>query len=183
MGAAVGRSEAHIVKHRPCIEKFVIELETTTLSGERTPVIDAARMMEQQPRLGVPDELSDLAGEPSVRNADSFERERLFSRKCHSVSSWRMILANSPSKARLAGDCCSCVILAELCTCTLICGQVGTRWAEDQGSGRERKPILHPKHVGWAAKRDYIPMNFLAGISLTCCAADRRRHSTPARIK
>src|SRR5882724_4050614 len=123
MGAAVGRSEAHIVKHRPCIEKFVIELETTTLSGERTPVIDAARMMEQQPRLGVPDELSDLAGEPSVRNADSFERERLFSRKCHSVSSWRMILVNSPSKARLAGDCCSCVILAELCTCTLICGQ------------------------------------------------------------
>jgi hypothetical protein len=36
---------------------------------------------------------------------------------------------------------------------------------------------------GWAAKRDYIPMNFLAGISLTRCAADRRRHSTPARIK
>jgi hypothetical protein len=50
--------------------------------------------------------------------------------------SCRTILINSPSKALLAGDCCCCVILAELCTRTLICGQVGTRYAEDQGSGR-----------------------------------------------
>jgi hypothetical protein len=34
-----------------------------------------------------------------------------------------MILINSPSKAPLAGDCCSWVILAELCACVLICGQ------------------------------------------------------------
>jgi hypothetical protein len=34
--AAVRRSEAHVVKHRPGIEKLGIELETTTFSGERT---------------------------------------------------------------------------------------------------------------------------------------------------
>jgi hypothetical protein len=33
----------------------MIELETTPLSGERAPVIDAARMVEQQPRLDIPD--------------------------------------------------------------------------------------------------------------------------------
>src|ERR1700731_1837706 len=42
------------------------------LSGERTPVIDAARMVEQQRRLGILDELRDLPGESSIGNADSF---------------------------------------------------------------------------------------------------------------
>src|SRR6266851_183512 len=85
-GAAVCRAQPHVVKHRPRIEKLAIELETTMLSGERTPVIDAARMMEQQPRLGIPDELRDLTSESTVGNADSFDRERPFSRNCHCAS-------------------------------------------------------------------------------------------------
>src|SRR5258708_2710788 len=82
VGAAVRRGQAHVVKHRPRIEKLAIELETTMLSGERTPVIDAARMVEQQRRLGIPDELRDLTGESSVGDAGSFHPERPFSRKC-----------------------------------------------------------------------------------------------------
>lgn len=86
MGAAVPRSQTHVVKHCPRIEEFVIELETTALSGERTPIIDAARMVEQQCGFGVPDQFSNLAGETTVGNADSFHRERPFSCYCHWTS-------------------------------------------------------------------------------------------------
>jgi hypothetical protein len=72
--------QAHVVKHRTRIEKFAIELERAALSGERTPVVDAARMMKQQWRLGIPDELCDRTGEATVGNADSFDCERPFSR-------------------------------------------------------------------------------------------------------
>jgi hypothetical protein len=51
-------------------------------------------MVEQQRRLGIPDELRDLTGESSVGNADSFDRERLFSRKCHAL-----LLPNDASPA------------------------------------------------------------------------------------
>jgi len=50
------------VKHRPRIEKLAIELETTMLSGKRTPVIDAARVVEKQRRLCISNELGYLAG-------------------------------------------------------------------------------------------------------------------------
>jgi hypothetical protein len=48
------------VKHRPRIKKLAIELETTMLSGKRTPVIGTARMVEQQRSFGIPDELRNL---------------------------------------------------------------------------------------------------------------------------
>jgi hypothetical protein len=70
----------------PRIEKLAIKLDTALLSGERTPVIDATRMMEQKCRLGIPDELCDRTGEAAVGNADTFDRERLFISKCHRVS-------------------------------------------------------------------------------------------------
>ena len=56
------------------------------LSGERTPVINAARMVEQQPGLGIPDQLRDLTSESTVGNADSLDRERSISRNCHCAS-------------------------------------------------------------------------------------------------
>jgi hypothetical protein len=34
-----------------------------------------------------------------------------------------ILIVIPPSKAPLAEDCCSCVILAELCASSLICGQ------------------------------------------------------------
>jgi hypothetical protein len=37
-------------------------------------------MVEQQRGLGIPDEFRDLTGEPRIGNADSFDRERFFSR-------------------------------------------------------------------------------------------------------
>ncbi|HWN50377.1 MAG TPA: hypothetical protein VNO18_11235, partial [Xanthobacteraceae bacterium] len=39
---------------------------------------------------------------------------------------------NSPSNAPLVEDCCSCVILAELSACILICGQAA--WELVEGS-------------------------------------------------
>src|SRR3984893_15228093 len=67
-------------------------------SGKRTPVIDAARVMEQQRTFGIPDELRNLTGESSVGNADSFDRERLFSRKGHARLLPNYFECNSPSK-------------------------------------------------------------------------------------
>src|ERR1700730_6344863 len=67
-------------------------------SGKRTPVIDAARVMEQQRTFGIPDELRNLTGESSVGNADSFDRERLFSRKGHARLQPNYFEYNSPSK-------------------------------------------------------------------------------------
>jgi hypothetical protein len=81
--AAVCRGQAHVVKHRPGVQELAIELEAMTLSGKRTPVVDAAGMVEQQSRFGILDELRYLAGEASVRNADSFDRERLLCQQCH----------------------------------------------------------------------------------------------------
>ena len=62
------------MKHRARIEQLAIELETMLLSGERGQVIDPARMVEQQRRLGIPDKLGDLTGEAGLGNADSFDR-------------------------------------------------------------------------------------------------------------
>src|ERR1700742_942513 len=86
MGAAVRVSQAHVVKHRPRVEKLSIELEAMTLSGERAPVIDTARMVEQQPGLRMPDHLRDLAGEATAGYLDTFDRKCLLSRDCHFVS-------------------------------------------------------------------------------------------------
>src|SRR5208337_5458830 len=59
---------------------------------------DAARVVEQQCTFSIPDELRYLTGESSVGNADSFDRERLFSRKCHAFLLPNNFECNSPSK-------------------------------------------------------------------------------------
>jgi hypothetical protein len=48
MLAAVRGRQAHVVEHRPGIEKFNIELQATPLSGQRAPVIDAAGVVKKQ---------------------------------------------------------------------------------------------------------------------------------------
>jgi hypothetical protein len=58
---------------------FAIELERAALSGKRTAVVDATRMVKQQCGLGI-DELCDLTGEATVGNADSFDCEHLLNR-------------------------------------------------------------------------------------------------------
>jgi hypothetical protein len=51
------------VEHGTRIKKFAIELQRATLSGKRTPVVDAARMVKQQCGLGITDKFCDLTGE------------------------------------------------------------------------------------------------------------------------
>jgi hypothetical protein len=70
------------VEHRAGVQKLAIELQAAALSGERAPVIDAAGMVEQQRRLGIPDQLRDL----TVGSVDSFDRKCLLSRHCHLAS-------------------------------------------------------------------------------------------------
>src|SRR6267142_6498119 len=86
MSAAVRRRQAHVVEHGTRIEKFAIELQRATLSGKRTPVVDAARMVKLQCGLGLTDECCDLTGEATVGNADSFDCECLLGRQRHFVS-------------------------------------------------------------------------------------------------
>src|SRR6266404_3391963 len=51
MRARVPAREAHVVEHGTGIEKLVIETQPAPPAGESAPVIDTARMMEQQWRL------------------------------------------------------------------------------------------------------------------------------------
>jgi len=46
--AGVLRGEAHVVEHGAGVKELGIEAEAAALAGERAPVIDAARVMEQQ---------------------------------------------------------------------------------------------------------------------------------------
>lgn len=56
VGDAMRGRQANVVKHHARIEKLIIESETAAFSGERAPVVDATRMVEQKCRLGIPDQ-------------------------------------------------------------------------------------------------------------------------------
>jgi hypothetical protein len=49
--AAVSGYETHVVKHRACVEKFRIELETAALPSERAEIVNTTGVIEQQGRL------------------------------------------------------------------------------------------------------------------------------------
>src|ERR1700719_2959907 len=55
--AAVSRYEADVVEHGACVEKFDVELETTTLPSECGKIINAAGVIEQQSRFCIANEL------------------------------------------------------------------------------------------------------------------------------
>ena len=69
--AAVLIGQAHIMEHRACIKQFGIESQSATLACQSAPVIDAARMVKEQRRFGVPHQLRDFARELAVGNSDS----------------------------------------------------------------------------------------------------------------
>ena len=48
MRARMLRGEAHVVKHRAGVKQLGIEAEAAALAGKCAPVIDAARVVEQQ---------------------------------------------------------------------------------------------------------------------------------------
>jgi hypothetical protein len=56
------------VEHRAGIEELGIEAKAAPLAGECAPVIDAAGMMEEQRRFGVPDEFRYIPREFAVGN-------------------------------------------------------------------------------------------------------------------
>src|SRR4030088_1206848 len=69
--AAMLLGQAHVVEHRACIKQFGIESQSATLACQRAPVIDPARMVKQQRRLGVPHQLGYFTRELAVGNSDS----------------------------------------------------------------------------------------------------------------
>ena len=53
MRARMFRGETHVMEHRTGVKELGIEAEAATLASGRAPVIDAARVMEQQRWLGI----------------------------------------------------------------------------------------------------------------------------------
>jgi hypothetical protein len=70
MRARVLRGQPHVVEHRSGIKQLWIEAQTVPLAGERAPVIDLARMVEQQWRFGIPDQFGHFSREFAVGDDD-----------------------------------------------------------------------------------------------------------------
>src|SRR6202158_5886250 len=68
--AAVLIGQAHIMEHRACIKRFGIESESATLACQSAPVVDAARMVKEQRRFGVPHQPHYFASELAIGNSD-----------------------------------------------------------------------------------------------------------------
>jgi len=68
MRARVREGKAHVVEHGAGVKELRIEAEAAALAGERAPVIDAARVMEQQRWLGIPDQFGNFTCEFAVRD-------------------------------------------------------------------------------------------------------------------
>ena len=62
--------QADVVKHRSQIDQFGIEPPAAMPAPQRSPQVYPDRMMEQQLRLAVADQLGRLAGESAVGNFD-----------------------------------------------------------------------------------------------------------------
>jgi hypothetical protein len=60
--------QAHVAKHRARMKQFGIESYPAMFASQSAPVIDAARMMEQQRRFGVSHQLRYFASELAVGN-------------------------------------------------------------------------------------------------------------------
>ena len=69
MRARMLGGQAHVVEHGASVKELGIEPEAAALAGERAPIINAARVIEEQRRLGIPDELGYFLRELAIRNA------------------------------------------------------------------------------------------------------------------
>jgi hypothetical protein len=69
--AAMLMGQAHVEEHRACTEQFGIEAQSATLACQSSPVVDAARMVKQQRRFGIPHQIRYFAREFAVGNSDS----------------------------------------------------------------------------------------------------------------
>ena len=57
------------MEHGASVKELGIEPEAAALAGERAPIINAARVIEEQRRFGVPNELCYFPPELAIRNA------------------------------------------------------------------------------------------------------------------
>jgi hypothetical protein len=64
--------QAHIVKHGCRIEQLAVELQAASQAGQGPETVNAARMIEEQIRFGIPNELGDLPTQPAVGNFDAW---------------------------------------------------------------------------------------------------------------
>ena len=82
MRAGVLGGEAHVMEHSAGVEELGIEAEVAALAGECAPVIDAARMMEQQRWLSIPDQFGHFTCQFAVRNGNTgYGAERCVARR------------------------------------------------------------------------------------------------------
>src|SRR6267378_2297646 len=68
-GAAVLWGKSQVMEHRSRIQKLRIEAQAAVLSGQRTEVIDPARVMKEQRRCRIADQFGYLAGKLAVGKA------------------------------------------------------------------------------------------------------------------
>ena len=64
--ASVLRGQAHVVEHGAGIKELAIETLAASPACHRSPVKDAARVVEQQRRLGIPDQFGHLTRQLAV---------------------------------------------------------------------------------------------------------------------
>src|SRR5258708_40045030 len=72
--AAVPACQAHVVEHRAGVEQLAVELQATPQAGQRAKIVNPARIVEEQFRLGITDKLRDLLAQLAVGDADPFDR-------------------------------------------------------------------------------------------------------------
>ena len=64
------------MKHRRCVEQFVVDGEPALLAREGAKEVDAARMVEEKIGFGIPDELGNSAPQLCVGHLDAIYAER-----------------------------------------------------------------------------------------------------------
>jgi hypothetical protein len=57
------------VEHRAGVEQLAVELQATPQAGQRAKIINPTRMVEEQFRLGITDQLGDLLAQLAVGDA------------------------------------------------------------------------------------------------------------------
>jgi hypothetical protein len=72
--AAMTLDEADVVEDRADVEQLGVVLEAMPLTVQRAKDIDAHRVVKEEIRLDVPDQLRRLVGQRAVRNGDPGDR-------------------------------------------------------------------------------------------------------------
>ena len=72
--AAVPLRQAHVMEHGAGVEQLAVERQAASQAGQRGKAVNPARMIEEQVRLGIADELGDPSAQLAVGDVDAPNR-------------------------------------------------------------------------------------------------------------